>query len=46
VERLLNGEYFGALIVDLSRIKFIGVAGLGVLLWLNTKCARANIPGH
>jgi anti-anti-sigma factor len=32
----------GALIVDLGRIDFIGVAGLGVILSLDTECARAG----
>jgi anti-anti-sigma factor len=41
----------GALIVDLSRIDFIGIAGLRVLFSLNNECARTNtawalIAGH
>lgn len=34
----------GALIVDLSSIEFVSVAGLHVLFSLNTECARANTP--
>jgi anti-anti-sigma factor len=34
----------GELIVDLSRIEFIGVAGLKVLLWVNAERARTNSP--
>jgi anti-anti-sigma factor len=34
----------GALIVDLSHIDFICVAGLGVLFSLNVECARVGTP--
>jgi anti-anti-sigma factor len=34
----------GALIVDLSRIEFIGVEGVRVLFSLSSECARSNIP--
>jgi anti-anti-sigma factor len=36
--------HFGALIVDLSSIEFIGVEGVRVLFSLNSDCARTNIP--